>query len=65
MFITKVRRVGTALGVLIPAREVKKLELHEGEEVVVKEMEKPRAKSGFGIWKGMKPFKHEPDDHVF
>jgi bifunctional DNA-binding transcriptional regulator/antitoxin component of YhaV-PrlF toxin-antitoxin module len=54
----KVKKFGDSFGIVIPAKEAKKLNLKEGE--VVDALIKKKGKiDGFGIFAGARPFKEE------
>ena len=55
--IVKARAIGGSIVVRIPAEIAKVENIREGELVKI-EVEKAK-KSYFGVFKGMKPFKHE------
>jgi antitoxin component of MazEF toxin-antitoxin module len=62
VFKTKVRTVGTSLGVLIPKEVIEELKIREGEEIdvaVLKQKRIEEIKSLFGIAKGAAPFVRE------
>jgi hypothetical protein len=61
-FETKVRNVGTSLGVLIPKEVAKDMHIKKGEEIRVTILKQRKSKDLsklFGIAKGAKPFKRE------
>lgn len=67
-FETKVRNVGTSLGVLIPKEVAKEMRIKKGEEVRVTILKQRKAKDLsklFGIAKGAKPFEREHDRDRF
>lgn len=66
-FKTKVRRVGTSLGLLIPKEIAEREGIKEGEEVQVGLLKKNRLKlieEAFGIAKGAKPFERDRTDRL-
>jgi hypothetical protein len=48
---TKVRRIGTGYGILIPKKKIKELGISENETIVIRRIEKP-VKDIRGILKG-------------
>ncbi len=54
---------GNSLGVIIPADEVKKLQLKKGDTVKIEVIKKKRI-DGFGIAKGAGPFVRDPDRDI-
>jgi hypothetical protein len=59
----KVRRIGTGYGILIPRKTLDEIGADEGDEIVVKRIEKP-AKDIRGILKGMRfAIEREHTDH--
>lgn len=67
LFRTKVRRVGTSLGVLIPKGLIEKQRIKEGEEVEIGLLKENRLKlieKAFGIAKGAKSFERERRDRI-
>jgi antitoxin component of MazEF toxin-antitoxin module len=67
MFKTKVRAVGTSLGVLLPKEIVKNEKLHEGEQIeimILKEKKLQLIDEAFGSARGAKPFKRENKDRL-
>ena len=65
-FKTKVRNVGTSLGLLIPKEVVNEENLMEGQEIEVSILNKNHKfiKESFGIAKGTSKFKREYIDRV-
>jgi antitoxin component of MazEF toxin-antitoxin module len=67
IFKTKLRKVGTSFGVLIPNRLIKTSKFKVGEEVEIALLKKQRIdliEKAFGIAKGAKPFRRENADRV-
>ena len=67
LFKSKVRRVGTSLGVLIPKEFVEKEKIKEGEEVEVSLLKKRKLEEVLkliGTAKGTKPFERDRTDRV-
>ena len=67
LFKTKVRKVGTSLGVLIPKELIEEQKIKEGEEVEVGVLKESRLRSiekAFGIAKGAKPFERDRTDRL-
>ncbi len=65
MFKTKIRKVGTSFGVLLPKELIREQRLREGEEVnvsVLKEKNIDKAFKMFGAARGAKPFKRDRTD---
>jgi len=52
-FETKVRRIGTSLGVIIPKEKLDELGVGEGDTIIISRIEKP-TKEIHGILKGRK-----------
>lgn len=61
MFKTRVRNVGTSLGVLIPKEIAKEMRIKKGEiiEVGILKKDPKKIDKAFGIFKGAKPFERE------
>ena len=57
-----IKRIGNSLGIIIPKRLVNILGLREKETVSVK-IEKRQYLSGFGIFKGAKPYREDKEEH--
>ena len=67
LFKTKVRKVGTSLGVLIPSEFIEKEKIKEGEEVEVEVLKKRKLEEVlrmFGTAKGTKPFERNRTDRL-
>ncbi len=67
LFKTKVRRVGTSLGVLIPKELIERQKIKEGEEVEVgllKQRKIGEVLRLIGTTKGTKPFERDRTDRV-
>lgn len=67
LFKTKIRKVGTSLGVLIPKELIKKQKIKEGEEVEVGLLKENRLRlieKAFGTAKGAKPFERDKTDRL-
>nr|MDO8098861.1 AbrB/MazE/SpoVT family DNA-binding domain-containing protein [Candidatus Njordarchaeota archaeon] len=67
LFKTKVRRVGTSLGVLIPKELARRHKIREGEEVQVGLLRESRLKlieKAFGIAEGAEPFERDRTDRL-
>ena len=67
VFKTKIRKVGTSLGVLIPKELIEKQKIKEGEEVeigVLKQKKLEEVLKLFGTAKGTKPFERDRIDKV-
>jgi len=67
VFKTKVRKVGTSLGVLIPKELVGRQKIREGEEVeigLLKQRLLEEVLKLIGTSKGTKPFKRERIDRL-
>jgi antitoxin component of MazEF toxin-antitoxin module len=67
LFKTKVRKVGTSLGVLIPKELIEKQKIREGEEVEVGLLKESRLRlieKAFGIAKGAEPFERDRRDRL-
>lgn len=67
LFKTKVRKVGTSLGVLIPKELIEKEKIKEGEEVEVgllKQRKLEEVLKLIGTAKGTKPFERDRTDRV-
>jgi antitoxin component of MazEF toxin-antitoxin module len=65
MFKTKIRKVGTSFGVLLPKELIKEQKLREGEEVnvsVLKEKNLGEVFKMFGAARGAKPFNRDRKD---
>ncbi|MDI6902937.1 MAG: AbrB/MazE/SpoVT family DNA-binding domain-containing protein [Methanocellales archaeon] len=65
LFKAKVRRIGNSLGVIMPKEVLDETNVREGDEIIVKGVEKVKVEEMFGIWKGLPPFKHVSEDHEF
>lgn len=52
MIITKTKKWGNSLGVIIPSEEVKRLHLHADEEIVIEVVPKNPLREMFGFAKG-------------
>ncbi len=61
---TKVKRWGNSLGLIIPAKALKKLGIEEGELVDIDIMKKAKI-DGFGAFAGARPFKEEKEHEEF
>jgi hypothetical protein len=48
---TKIRRIGTSLGVILPKRELELRGLKEGDEIEVGKLAKVGGRDLFGVWK--------------
>ncbi|MDI6860200.1 MAG: hypothetical protein QMC85_06870 [Methanocellales archaeon] len=48
-----------------PKEVLDKTNVREGDEIIVKGVEKVKVEEMFGIWKGLPPFKHVSEDHEF
>ncbi|MBI4009761.1 MAG: AbrB/MazE/SpoVT family DNA-binding domain-containing protein [Candidatus Aenigmarchaeota archaeon] len=67
MFKTKIRKVGTSLGVLIPKELIEKQKIKEGEEVEIGLLKRKKLEEVlklFGTAKGTKPFERDRIDRV-
>ena len=67
VFKTKIRKVGTSLGVLIPKELIEKQKIKEGEEVeigVLKQKKLEEVLKLFGTAKGTKPFERDRIDRA-
>lgn len=67
VFKTKVRKVGTSLGVLIPKELVKKQKIREGEDVeigLLKQRKLEEVLKLIGTAKYTKPFERDRTDRV-
>ncbi len=67
IFKTKVRRVGTSLGVLIPKELIDRQKIREGEEVEIGLLRQRRLKEVLkliGTARGAKPFERDRTDRV-
>ena len=71
LFKTKVRKVGTSLGVLIPKEIVQQEEIKEGQEIQLsllkqRKLEEVEAmiEKMFGAAKGAKPFERDRTDRL-
>jgi len=67
LFKTKVRKVGTSLGVLIPSEFIEKEKIKEGEEVEVEVLKKRKLEEVlrmFGTAKATKPFERDRTDRL-
>ncbi len=67
LFKTKVRKVGSSLGVLIPSEIIEKENIKEGEEVeigLLKEGRLKLIKKAFGIAKNSKSFERDKNDRL-
>jgi antitoxin component of MazEF toxin-antitoxin module len=67
VFKTKVRKIGTSFGVLIPKRMIKKNRIKLGEEIEIAVLKKQKVEAIeklIGIAKGASPFIREHDDRV-
>jgi antitoxin component of MazEF toxin-antitoxin module len=67
VFKTKVRKIGNALGVIIPKKVLKKVHATEGEEIemIIPASDPQRQialKNVAGLYKGAKPFVREFED---
>lgn len=64
LFKSKVRSVGTSLGILLPSEIVRKENIKKGEEIEVSILKRNLRliKSSFGIDKGTKKFEREHGD---
>lgn len=67
VFETKVRSVGTSLGVLIPMEIARKEKLKEGQKIEISILKKnlKLLKEAFGIDKGASKFEREHNDREF
>ncbi len=67
LFKTRVRKVGTSLGVLIPKDLIAQQKIREGETIEIalfKEKKLEQIKKAFGIAKGSKPFERDGVDRL-
>ncbi len=48
---TRIRRVGSSLGVIIPKHELDQRRLKEGDEVEIPHIHKPAPRDLFGVWR--------------
>ena len=67
LFKTKVRRVGTSLGLLIPKEIAEHEKLKEGQEIEVSLIQRLKLEEVlklFGTAKGAKPFKRDRTDRL-
>lgn len=67
LFKTKVRKVGTSLGVLIPKDLITQHRIHEGETVeiaLIKEKKLKLIEEAFGVAKGAKNFERDRSDRL-
>ncbi len=65
LFIAKVRKVGSSLGILIPKELADLIKIKEGEEVeigILKKRKIEQIEKMFGIAEGAKSFKREKTD---
>ncbi len=53
---------GNSIGVILPIEELRKLNLCEGDKVEVNIVKKVKT-TGFGMFKGAKPFEEEKEEH--
>ena len=60
MFRSKIRKLGTSVGMIVPKEIVKREELHEGDIVKV-EIIKEKRVDAFGMLKGMPSFNKEDE----
>ena len=58
MVATKVKKWGNSLGIIIPAEEIKRVKIKEGDTIDVEVVKKDRV-SAFGKYKGIGGFKRE------
>lgn len=58
----EVRKWGNSLGIIIPKKTARKIEITEGEKVEV-DIVKKKLVDGFGILKGARPFREEDEAH--
>lgn len=67
VFKTKVREVGTSLGVLIPKEVAREMKIKKGEEIEISILKKnpELIAKFFGIDKGAKPFERDHRDREF
>ena len=67
VFKSKVRKVGTSLGILIPRDVIDSDKIKEGEEIEISLLKKRRIDDVmklFGSAKGAKPFERDKNDRV-
>jgi len=62
MVEVELKEWGNSIGVILPAKKLKELGLHEGDIVEIDLVQKKRI-DGFGICKGAKPFEEEREKH--
>ena len=61
-FVTKIRKIGSSAGIIIPRKVLEKINVDEGDEVVVQEIKKMSVDDVFGMWKGARSFSHRSED---
>jgi antitoxin component of MazEF toxin-antitoxin module len=67
LFKTKIRRIGTSFGVLIPGKVIKRENLKDGEEVEIALLKRRRLvliEKAFGLTSGAKGFRRDDIDRV-
>lgn len=68
LFKTKVRKIGTSFGVLIPKKLMKQQKIKSGDEVEIALLKKKQIaliEKAFGIAKGSGGFERDDADRVF
>ena len=62
MLEVQIKEWGNSMGIIIPAEKLKELGLKKGDKIEIDIIKKKRV-DGFGICKGVKPFKEEKENH--